>query len=106
MTHSKSLNRSWTHISIVLETPVVPEHEHDDGLDCGGLEALVWVGVVLQGHAVELPLVDVGHLVVLAPHRGRGRGVQDVAEAVRRVDLGDLDLLRVAANREQSALAW
>ena len=88
-----------------MNTPKVPEHKHDDGLDCGGLEALVGVGVVLQGDAVELPLVDVGHLVVLAPHRRGGRGVQNVAEAVRRVDLRDLDLLRVAANREQSA-AW
>ena len=66
---------------------------------------MVGLRVVLQGDAVELALVDVGHLVVLAPHRRGGRGVQDVAEAVGRVDLRDLDLLRVAANREQSA-AW
>ena len=51
--------------------------------------------MILQGHAVELALVDVGHLVVLPPHRAAGRGVQHVAEAVWRVELGDLDLLRV-----------
>ena len=52
--------------------------------------------MVLQGDAVELALVDVGHLVVLPPHRTRGGGIKNVAEPIRIVDLGDLDLLRVA----------
>ena len=51
--------------------------------------------MVLQGHPVKLTLVDVGHLVVLPPHRTRGRGVKNIAEPIGIVDLGDLDLLRV-----------
>ena len=56
---------------------------------------MIRVGVVLQSHSVELTLVDVGHLVILSPHRTRGGSVQDVSEAEGRVDLGDLNLLGV-----------
>ena len=40
----------------------VPEDEHDDGLDCVGLEVDGGVGRVVQGDPVELALVHVRHL--------------------------------------------
>ena len=56
---------------------------------------MVGLRVVLQGDAVELALVDVGHLVVLPPHGAAGGGVQHRAEPIGGVELGDLDLLCV-----------
>ena len=52
--------------------------------------------MVLQGDAIELALVDVGHLVVLPPHCTRGGGIKDVAEPIGIVHLLDLNLLGVA----------
>jgi hypothetical protein len=42
----------------------LPEDEHDDRLDGGGLQVVVGVPHVLQGHPVELALVDVRYLQV------------------------------------------
>jgi hypothetical protein len=41
---------------------LIPEHEHNDGLDGGRLDVIVRVPHVLQSHTVELTLVDVRHL--------------------------------------------
>lgn len=53
-------------------------------LDSLVLERLVGVVHVLERDAVELPLVDVGDAVVLAPLRRAGRRLQVVLEPVRR----------------------
>ena len=88
----------WVDKKSVCPSLVWPEHKHDHGLDGGWLECLVRLRVVLQGHPVELSLVDVGHLVVLPPHCAAGGGVQDVPEPVRGVQLGDLDLLCITGS--------
>ena len=56
---------------------------------------MVRLRVVLQGDAIELALVDVGHLVVLSPHGAARGGVQHRAEPVGGVQLRDLDLLGI-----------
>ena len=100
-----TINYIYRVLSVVPELPgldflllrlSVSEDKHDHRLHRRRLQlTMVGVGCVVEGDPVELALVHVRHLVVLAPHAARGRGVQGVVEAEGGVHFGDLNLLRV-----------
>ena len=100
-----TINNIYRVLSVMPELPgfdllllglSVPEHEHDHRLHRWRLQLpVIRVGLVVEGHSIELALVDVGHLVVLSSHAAGGRCVQGVVEPERGEDLGDLHLLCV-----------